>query len=184
VNRVAGNDGTARIYLNALAKVPFYSDWAKEYLRKLAAKAPLDDDGEVERLRQLAFTKDYIAPLPAEALLLHLLERNKNNRMACEYLLAHYLLSKNLPGFVKEISRLKDFSLGGIPRLHQEAIVLAVRALDLKVDLKSLPIDLGCVQRHDEFARRLKALGADAPHAREILRQDYGNSYYFFYYLQ
>jgi hypothetical protein len=179
-----GNDGTARIYLNALAKVPFYSQWAKDGLRKLEQPSPADVDDEVARLRQFSFATDFPVPLPADALMGRLLERNKNNRMAFEYLLAHHLLNKNLAGFIKEWNRSKEFSLGGVPRLHQEALYLAAQVLGVKINVQSLPLGQAGAQRCAAFLQQMKAAGSDTQKARETMRAEFAGSYYYFYYFE
>ncbi len=184
VNQALGNEGTARIYLNALAKVPFYSHWAQDCLRKLEQRSSSGVDEDVARLQQFCFTTDFPVPLPADALMVRLLERNKNNRMAFEYLLAHHLLNKNLAGFIKEWNRSKEFSLGGVPQLHQEALYLAAQVLGVKINVQSLPMGQTGAQRCADFLRQLKAAGSDTQKARESLRAEYAGSYYYFYYFE
>ncbi len=50
-----------------------------------------------------------------EQLLLALLEQNKNNRMAFEYLMAHYLLTVQPEKLAAQMGRLKDFDYAEVP---------------------------------------------------------------------
>lgn len=183
VNVAIGNAGTARIYFHALARVPFHAAWARDYLRQLDADPLLAGDEEVARLRALAMKVDHVIPLPLDTLMLKLLEQNAHNRMAFEYLMAYYLLTKNLKAFAAQWRRLDDFNWGEMPRYHQEAIILAARNLGLKPDLKGRRVGEDYLRRHDDFMRRRQVAGADRARAAEDLRKDYGDSYWYFYYL-
>ena len=52
-NMALGNIATARIYLEALAQVPFQGGWARRHLHFLEADPTLDHDKEVAHLRSL-----------------------------------------------------------------------------------------------------------------------------------
>jgi len=184
VNVAVGNVGTARIYFNSLARVPFHAAWARDYLRRMDADPLLAGDEEVARLRELALKDDHVIPLPVDTLMLKLLEHNEHNRMAFEYLMAYYLLTKNITAFVAQLSRMDNFNWGEMPRYHQEAIVLAVRNLGLRPDLKGRRVGEDYARRHEDFMLRLKTAGTDRAKAAADLRKDYGDSYLYFYYLE
>jgi hypothetical protein len=59
-NLAVGNLPTARIYLNALTKVPFHSQWARDYLRRLDGDPSLRADKEITRLRNLMVKRDLV----------------------------------------------------------------------------------------------------------------------------
>lgn len=184
VNAAIGNSGTARIYFHALRRVPFHAAWAEECLRQLDRDPTLAAHEEVAGWRQWRMKEDHVIPLPVDQLMLKLLDANRQNRMAFEYFSAHCLLTKNLPAWLAQLHRLPDFAWGELPRLYQEAIVLAVRGLGAKVDLKNLRVGGQQAQRFDAFLRQLKFHGADRKAAAEALRKEYATTYYYFYYLQ
>jgi hypothetical protein len=179
-----GNPGTARIYFNSLKNVPFHAAWSEEYLRKMDIDPTLAGDEEVARMRQSMMKDDHIIPLPMDTLMVKLLEWNKNNRMAFEYLTAYCLLTKNIPAWVGHLGRLEDFSWGELPRYYQEAIVVAVRGLGLKPALKAGHINPEYVRRYDHFVQSMKTFGSDRQKAAEALRKDYGDSYFYYFYLR
>ena len=183
VNAVIGNPGTARIYLNALCRVPFHAAWARDYLRRMEVDSSLEGDEEVARLRKSILKDDHVIPLPVDALMLKLLDRDKNNRMAFEYLMAHCLLTKNLKMFAEQCGRFADFNWGELPRYYQEAIVLAVSHLGLEINLKGRRLADEHGQRHQAFIRKLGAAGSDRLPMAVELQKEYGDSYYYFYYL-
>lgn len=184
VNAAIGNTGTARIYLNSLKRVPFHDEWAKGYLRKMAADPSLAADEEVAALRQGMMKDDHIIPLPVDQLMLKLLEKDKHNRMAYEYFTASCFLTKNIQMWIAQIARLEDFNWGELPRYYQEAIVLAVRGLGMKVDIKKRRIGEQYVQRFDSFIQSMKSFGTDRAKAAVDLRKEYGDTLFYFYYLQ
>jgi hypothetical protein len=184
VNTVLGNVGTAKIYLRALEKVPFHAAWAREYRAQLEADPTMAGHKEVARLRSLMMKENQVVPLPIDKLMLSLLQANPRNRMAFEYLMAYYLMTKNLKGFVAQLNRLEQFTMGGLPRLYQEAIVLAVRDLGLRTEARNLSLGQDAVERHQRFALKLKSLGPDPAKAALELQKEFGDSYFYYYFSQ
>ncbi|MGD8787278.1 MAG: DUF6057 family protein, partial [Phycisphaerales bacterium] len=93
INMVKGNLNSAKIYLSALNKTLFHAKWARNYLDHIQTDPNLSKDHYIQHLRSLLLDKDYPThSLPKERLLSWLLEKNSQNRMAFEYLMAWYLL--------------------------------------------------------------------------------------------
>jgi DNA-binding SARP family transcriptional activator len=98
----------------------------------------LSMDGEIQRLRASLVEKDRPVHLTgndseygrnlAEVMLLELLDRNPKNRMAFEYLMAYYMVSKRLDDLCRHLERVKQFGYRETPRLYEEALL--ARALD------------------------------------------------------
>jgi len=127
VNLALGNFSTAKVYLLTLARAPFQSRWAREYLERMRTDQTMAQDEEVRRLRRLMAKRDSVVVLSADEQLLMLLSANRQNRMAFEYLMTYYLLTKNLNAFAKNLSRVKDFAGFEISPLWDEALLLAAR---------------------------------------------------------
>jgi len=133
IHMAKGNIPTARVYLNALARTLFDAGWARGYLELLKSDPALSTDREIQRLRGMMLEKDRPV-LPAayddgtgfnamERMLLDLLERNPGNRMACEYLMALYMLNKRLDRVGGHLDRLRQAGFARMPRLYEEALV-------------------------------------------------------------
>ncbi len=182
VNLVLGNTGTARIYLRALAKVPFHRAWANQWLKEMESDTSMAQNKEVARLRELVMKKNQMVPLPMEKLMLSLLEANPRNRMAFEYLMAHYLITKNMQGFISQLGRLDQFTMGELPRLYQEAIVVGVHDLGLRPDLKKLRLGDEVLQRHQAFSAKLKSAGQGAAKVQADLQREFAGSYFYYYF--
>ena len=172
----------ARTYLRVLSKDVLYSRRATELLRRLDEDPFLSGDAEVQRLRSLMVAHDSASPETVEAILLGLLAQNRQNRMAFEYLMAHYLLTGDLEGVARNIRRLDDFAYPAIPALYEEAIVL-------QEDVKGVPVDLGrrsisgeTRRRFREFGRVVEGAAGDRDVALRALAKGYRTSYFPYYY--
>ena len=95
------------------------------YRTRLLEKMNMRTDLEIVRLRAMRVDRDSTAAFfDQETMLRALLESNRHNRMAFEYLMAWYLLHRQLGGVVKWVERLGDFDYSEVPRLYQEALLI------------------------------------------------------------
>ena len=104
-NLINGQYAVARKYLSALQKTLFYRDWANETLLLLGDEEAIDRHPEYGRLRQSAYTEDfYFSDHVTPEMLKSLYYRNKDNRLAYQYLLAYYMLTGDREGYNNFIS--------------------------------------------------------------------------------
>ena len=104
-NLINGQYAVARKYLSALQKTLFYRDWANETLPLLGDEEAIDRHPEYGRLRQSAYTEDfYFSDHVTPEMLKSLYYRNKDNRLAYQYLLAYYMLTGDREGYNNFIS--------------------------------------------------------------------------------
>jgi len=66
-------------------------------------------------LRARVVKRDHIAALPKEDILLDLLDANPHNRMAFEYLMALYLLSRQTDRLAANYGRIENFDYAEAP---------------------------------------------------------------------
>ena len=187
INMVKGNVGAARIYLGALSKTLFYDDWADNYINSLEADPNLSTDDRIQNLKSLMLKEDYgFTHYEPERILMALLEKNRKNNMAFEYLMAWFMLTGQLDKFVHNLDRLDDFNYGAIPRHYEEAILIYEVLTGSKVNLKGRHISQGTLQR----ARSFSAITARFPRrnnkeanmqAMLATAADYGDTYFFYY---
>jgi hypothetical protein len=183
INMAKANYDSARIYLGALSKTLFYDDWANNYLEHLKSDPDLSEDKEIQRLRSVSMEKDYgfTALNNIEAALLQLLEKNRQNRMAFEYLMSWYLLNGRLDKFVQNLGRLDDFGFFQFPRLYEEAMLIYVFSVRKPVNLHGRQISAESRQRFEGFNQVLNDYGKNKQAAYNKLLKDYWNSYLFYY---
>jgi len=183
INMVKGDLGAARVYLGALSKTLFHADWANNYLARLQSDPNLSMDDQIQHLRDMMMETDYgFTNYVPERILLALLQKNRYNRMAFEYLMAWYLLTGQLDKLVQNLDRLDDFNYEGIPRHYEEAILIYEVLTGTKVDLKGRQISQRTHQRARGFSsisnrfrssNEMTAMLATAPY--------FGDTYFFYY---
>ena len=183
INMVKGENGMARVFLGALNRTLFDAGWARNYLEKMERDPNLSTDKEVQYLRSVMTKRDrcgYISRTSVN-MYLDLLDSNRHNRMAFEYLMAHYLLTRQLDKFVEQIGRLNDFNYPEIPRLYEEAILVYTSRTHKSVELYGRRISPESRQRIKGFEEVLGRYMEHKETAFNELSKDYGDSYLFYY---
>jgi len=194
INMVKGNIGAARIYLSALSKTLWEAKWAKNYLERLDSDSSLSTDKYIQHLRSMIVDKDYDFSRLNINVLSDLLEKNNQNQMAFEYLMAQYLLTKQLDELVQNLDRLDDFDYPQIPRLYEEAILLYASHNRKPVNLRGRQVSPQTHQRAQDFSDIFRTLGSGGKMAItrhgpnrlaafDKLANNYGDSYFFYFFL-
>lgn len=183
INMAKANYDSARIYLGALSKTLFYNDWANNYLELLRSNPDLSQAKEIQQLRSICMEADYgfTSLNNVEAALLHLLKKNRQNRMAFEYLMSWYMLKGQLDKFVQNLERLDDFGFSKFPRLYEEAMLIYVFSVRKPVNLHGRQISIESRQRFESFTQIMNKYGKNKRAAFNKLAKDYRNSYFFYY---
>ena len=182
INMVKANYDSARIYLKALSKTLFDADWADYYLARLKSDPDLSEDTEIQHLRSLCLQKDFgYTGIPVEKMLLRLLEKNKQNRMAFEYLMAWYMLNKHLGKLALNIERLQDFGYPRLPTHYEEASLIYVYGTGKPLHLSGYQPNPQLRQQIEYFSRLLSSYGADKQAAFRELSKNFRNTYFFYY---
>jgi hypothetical protein len=119
--------------------------------------------------------------LPADRLLRQLLEANRTNRMAFDYLVAQRLLKNQLELLPVELGRLEALGETALPRPCEEALLIYQESRPGDVaTLRNLPISAAARERYRRFvqlARRQPSPSA----ARAALAPEFGDTYWFFH---
>lgn len=179
---IGGNPEAAKTFLRALEKVPFQAARARQFLAALDRDPDLRSDPLVARIRPLMLRKNYVGNWNTEQILQQSLEANPSNRLAFEYLLAHYLLTSDMKGFASVAPRLKDF-YRDLPTHVQEALLTFKNLNDsLPPGVDGSAIDRQLEPRFANFvslwARYQNGPPKDAWNA---LAPSFGDTWWFFY---
>ncbi len=180
INMAKGNAETARVYLRALSKNPVMGKWAVEQLSLSQTDPLFSTDKHLNKIRSNIPVNDYVQNADTEIILLDLLEHNRHNRMAFEYLMAYYLLSFELEKAARCIQRLGDFDYPGIPPLYEEAVLVCQSQSGREVDLRGKTISAETYERFYRFRElytRYKQNNADA---FRQLENEFADSYFFY----
>jgi len=117
-----------------------------------------------------------------EVMLTGLLQRNRRNKMAFEYLMACYLLTGQADKVVANMERLGELGYQEIPVLYEEALLIYLDSQKRKVDLSTLNLRPETIQRYVKFVQLRNSV---QPHNRQAVLQrliiEFGHSYFFYF---
>jgi hypothetical protein len=182
LHAIKGEPDAARRYLAVLECSLGYRGWARDCLRQLEADPTLSDEPLVASRRALMVHQDFTGKLDLETMLGHLLERNAQNRMACEYLLAYYLLTRRIDKVVANLHRLEAFGEARWPRYCEEALLIYLEMTRTPPSTwRGHPISPETWRRNAEFVQALGRFPGPTPAAFQTLHRDFGDSYFFFF---
>jgi hypothetical protein len=186
INVLKGRPQAARIFLNALAKIPFHGGYAREALRSLDSTGLLPESKELSDIQSRLVASDQTgSTVPTEMLLRQLLHSNAQNTMAYEYLMAQYLMTRQIDLFLKLVPRLPELGFMKIPRHFEEALLLSQFLLKKPpVELPGRQIRPVTIQRFNQFADRVNRGDFNTPDGRRSLLKDFGNTYWFYYLIE
>jgi len=182
INMVKGNLGSAKIYLGKLSKTLFHAGWAKHYLDLVKTDPDLSTDKYIQHLRSLYLDKDCLThSLLMEKTLSWLLERNSQNRMAFEYLMARYMLKKQVQKLVLNLERLKDFGYRELPTHYEEAALIYIYGTGKSLKFSDYPSSPQRRRQIEDFSRILSSYGSNKQAASKELAKKFRNTYFYYY---
>jgi hypothetical protein len=182
INMVKDNLGSARIYLGKLSKSLFHAKWANKYLELLQTDPDLSTDKYIQHLRSSYLDKDCLThELLMEKTLLGLLEMNRQNRMAFEYLMARYMLNRQLSKLVQNLERLQDFDYRQLPTHYEEAILIYISGTKKPINLKGFQPNPNKRQQFKNFLGILSRYDGDKQAASKELVKKFRNTYFYYY---
>jgi len=181
INLAKGNLGTARVFLHTLRGTLFHRQWAHRYLALLERDPGLATDRDIQYLRSVAMEQDYPSlRLAQEGMLLDLLKKNSKNRMASEYLMASYLLNRQLSRFIERIDELPGLGYQTLPRHYEEAVLVYAATARTSVQLRRYSPRNDVRQQMKHFLGILQSHGGDKQAAFAELERSHGNTYAFY----
>ncbi len=183
INQVKGHPEIAKVYLNVLARQLTHRSYARDELKKLRESNPELPDERLRKIKARALSQDHInTGFAQERLLLRLLAENKNNRMAFEYLMAHYLLTRQTDKIAAHIHRLDDFGIKQVPKHYEEALVLYMGPKNQRTefDPKWRP-DSHAFRRAHEFFQARNQYRHNEKAGPKALATPFGDSYFYYY---
>lgn len=174
-NIIKENYPLARKYLAMLENTMFYAKWAKK-ARRAIDSGRTAENADWARLRAFQNTDDFFyAEKEKDMMLAKILIANPNNRTAFEYLMAYYLLNKDLEHFMQSADMGGKFYGGMYPRAFREAAIFHLRMTNPEA-VK----DFGTADRLmlDQFYEFGKIYNAN--HHDSRLAKQFGDTYWFY----
>ncbi|UCG57728.1 MAG: hypothetical protein JSU70_23045 [Phycisphaerales bacterium] len=184
INIIKGHPRTARVYLTALKKDLIYRRRAMSLLRTLDGGLAPNQAAAVTRIRSRmrGEAAGVTGSEPVDETLAALLEHNPQNRMAFEYLMACYLVTKRVDKILEHVERLRDLGYRRVPTLYQEAILIHHGSRGQAIELAKYNISPETLQRYEMFMQIANAMqGPNRRAASQRLIRDFGTSYFFYF---
>jgi len=126
-NLINGQYAVSARYLNLLAKTIFYRTWAKEAMGCLFNEEKINNHPDWGEKRKFMVRSDYFFHVQnMEASLNRMVKEHPGNRIAFEYLMAFYMINKDLRNFMNCIPVMEKIGYRNIPVSYQEAILYII----------------------------------------------------------
>jgi hypothetical protein len=180
ISILKGEDGIANKCLNLLDKTLLFRGWAKQYRHYIKNKSLIIKDIQLRKIKSLMPNSDFIAlPSAPENDLRSLLQHNRSNKMAYEYMMAYYLLKRQLGNFIRNLKLFPYFGYSKIPRHYEEAILayLAVKGSE-KFNLLNYRLSKQTINDFTAFRKVLNSYGGDKFAAYYTIMAKYSNTYW------
>jgi len=184
INIIKGQEETARVYLQALKKDLIYRKRAEALLRGLDHGFGPAEAADIRRINSYIRRRESgrLNQESIEEMLTGLLEQNPRNHMACEYLMACYLLAGRVDKVTANVKYLAGLGYREIPTLYEEAMLIYYAAQRRPLDLDKPVVGRRIIERYERFVQLNNSLRAD--HREAVLPQlirEFGTSYFFYY---
>jgi hypothetical protein len=126
-NLINGQFKVSEKYLKLLGKTLFYRKWAKETITYLYNDEKINNDPDWGEKRKFIVRNDYFFHVQnIEAALTRMVKEHPDNKMAFEYLMAFYMINKDLRNFLAYIPTMEKMQYRQVPVSYQEAILFII----------------------------------------------------------
>lgn len=168
----------ARKYFTILSHTLFYSNQAKKYLDILNSDKNIPADPLTSEKKKLMPEHDFYYDYQnMDFALKNLIVSNPQNRMAFEYLMAYYLLKKDLDGFLQNVALVNQMGYHDIPIVYQEAIAyILTRLPDAPGELQSMVTVQTVIDNLQAYANLYSINRLDTMK----LKNKFGNTYWYY----
>ncbi|MDD5326991.1 MAG: DUF6057 family protein [Phycisphaerae bacterium] len=172
----------AKVFLNALSKDLIFGNRAREMLRRIEQDPELADDERIQYIRSVASDKESVN-LGVDDFFHQLLDKNSNNKLAFEYMMAFYLLTKQVDKVVANIGGFNDLGYKKLPRYYEEAIMLYMAHGGPRTDLHGWMPRLETIERARAAGRIYQLCGGryNEKEIRGALTSDLADSYFLYH---
>lgn len=174
-NIIKKNYPLARKYLAMLENTAFYAKWARKAHRAIDSNRT-DENAEWAQLRSFQNASDYYyTEREKDAMLFDKFSMNQNNRLAYEYLMALYLLNKDIEHFMQYAEYGGRFYGIAFPRAFREAAIFHLRMTNPEAVKDFGTADRLMLDKFYEFGKIY-----NANHHDSRLAARFGDTYWFY----
>ncbi|MBN1416393.1 MAG: hypothetical protein JW973_14920 [Bacteroidales bacterium] len=181
-NIIARHYRSAQLYINLLKSNPVFRKTAVHYEQYIQGKSCPELDSLVKSKRILMPSEDFVVNRQSpQHDMINLLNNNKSNKMAFEYLMAYFLLKNDVASFIEYFPLGKIYHYPRLPKIFEEALALYVFELRKKGKvIPRLKLSKDAIIRFNDYLTILQSHDGNLQNARNDLRKKYGNTYWFY----
>jgi len=182
INAIKGNRSMLQSWTTLLDQTLLQRKWADPFKAQLADPTPLKDQPAIKQARAQWIDSDFLIHLNLPEMdFVSLYRRNPENHMAYEYLMAYYLLARQVGWFVNEIEAMRNFPYSRLPMHWEEALLIyMVETKSTDPVFAGFPISVESIQRFNDYQQILTKYGGNRKSAHEELRRKYGGTYWYY----
>jgi len=126
-NLINGQYKVSEKYLKLLEKTIFYRKWAKNAMTVLNNEEKINNDPDWGEKRKFMVRNDYFFHIKnIEAALNRMVKEHPDNKMAFEYLMAFYMINKDMTNIINLIPLMEKMGYSKVPASYQEAIMYII----------------------------------------------------------
>jgi len=126
-NLINGQYKVSEKYLKILEKTIFYRKWAKNTITVLNNEEKINENAGWAEKRKYAVKNDYFFHINnIEAVLNRMVKEHPDNKIAFEYLMAFYMINKDMGNFINLIPVMERMSYRKVPVSYQEAVMYII----------------------------------------------------------
>ena len=175
---INGQYENAKKYLIPLSHTLFYRRWANECISLLYDEEKINAHPYWGPMRKLMPKYDfYYNAKQADIALRYLLISNPGNKIAFEYLMANYLLHKDLDGFIQYLPSAEGLNYNVLPVVWQQASVyILTRLSQVPPQLEKLRISNDVVNSIKLYAQLFTAEKQDTIK----IKKEFGHTYWYY----
>jgi hypothetical protein len=177
-NLINGQYKVSEKYLKLLKKTIFYRKWAKNAMTVLNNEEKINNDPDWGEKRKFMVRNDYFFHIKnIEAVLNRMVKEHPDNKMAFEYLMAFYMINKDMRNFINLIPVMEKMGYSKVPDSYQEAILYII-GLNNEDPMTNSPT---YVSQNTKL--RMKAYAdiyTKYPDARKRLEKKFAGTYWFY----
>ncbi len=182
-NIINGDFGAANSMLMILRKSILYRKWTDHYLECIHNPDKLKEDTLIQSKRKIKPSVDFFIDdiFSYNKDLIFILEENLHNRMAYEYLMAYYILDKDLNNFIRYLQYLDELGYKEIPKNYEEALLFYLSRRDAKrISLGKYRFNENILSRYKDYVSIIMKNKGDIEAAKKELQKYHGNTCWFY----
>ena len=177
-NLINGQYKVSEKYLKLLQKTIFYRKWARSTMKYLYDEEKINNDRNWGEKRKFMVRNDYFFHVKnIEAVLNRMVKEHPDNKIAFEYLMAFYMINKDLGNFLNLIPVMEKLQYREVPVSYQEAILYIIgnSGRDPMTDSPAY-VSQSTKLRMKNYADIYNAF----PDAQERLEKKYSGTYWYY----